>query len=479
MKKFVLLGAALLAGGLLTGCSSNKTSNASESGTVDLTWYITGIPQKDVAKVNEAVNKYTKDKYNVTVSLNQIDWGEYDQKMSALVNAGESFDLAFTASWLGGFNYLTNARKGALYDITELLDNENQGLKAEIYENFWKGSTIDGKIYGVPAQKEIAATEYFVFNKELVDKYDVPYESIKTYDELEPWLKTIKEKEGINPWYMSEGYRNPYKFDELSTSVGINLEGDEGKIVNYYFEKPYVERVEKVRDFMKKGYVNKDAALAKQTDIVGKEWFVTSTVMGPLDTATVKDQVKKDVVVTPMVDSIVTNASAMGGGTVISANSKHPKEAMKLLEAVNTDEKLMNLLSYGIEGTYYEKTGEKTIKWLDAHSNYTMPFYMFGNYFNLYHQEGAPTDEWEVLKSYNEQAEASPALGFNFDTKAVTTQLAALNNVQEEFKALINTGSVETQENLNNMKKKMNAAGLDEFITEMQTQYDSWKKEQK
>lgn len=84
-----------------------------------------------------------------------------------------------------------------------------------------------------------------------------------------------------------------------------------------------------------------------------------------------------------------------------------------------------------------------------------------------------------MLKSYNEQAEASPALGFNFDTKAVTTQLAALNNVQEEFKALINTGSVETQENLNNMKKKMNAAGLDEIITEMQTQYDSWKKEQK
>lgn len=83
------------------------------------------------------------------------------------------------------------------------------------------------------------------------------------------------------------------------------------------------------------------------------------------------------------------------------------------------------------------------------------------------------------MKSYNEQAEASPALGFNFDTKAVTTQLAALNNVQEEFKALINTGSVETQENLNNMKKKMNAAGLDEIITEMQTQYDSWKKEQK
>jgi putative aldouronate transport system substrate-binding protein len=473
MKKALSLGVIGLSALVLGACGGGNA--ADESGSVNLNWYITGIPQKDLGTVNDEVNKYLEDEYDLTVTLNQIDWGEYDQKMSALVNAGESFDLAFTASWLGGFNYLSNARKGALLDITDYLEEDNTALKNEIYENFWKGATIDGKIYGVPAQKEIAATEYFVFNKELVDKYDIPYQDIKNYDDLEPWLETIKEQEGITPWFMAEGYKNPYKFDELSTSVGINLEGNPETIVDYYFETPYIERVEKIREFMQEGYINSDASLAKQTDIVGKDWFVTSTVMGPLDTATVKDQMKKEVVVTPMVDSIVTNASAMGGGTVISANSKHPKEAMKLLEAVNTDEKLMNLLSYGIEGKHYEKTGDDTIKWLDAHSNYTMPFYMFGNYFNLYHQEGAPVDEWDTLKAYNEAAEASPALGFNFDTKNVTTQLAALNNVQEEFKALINTGSVDTQENLENMEKKMKAAGLEQIIEEMQTQYDAWK----
>lgn len=475
-KRKRILGLAIVALALLvTGCGS-KDKTKEKDGPVDLNWYITGIPQKDIDKVNEAVNDYTAEKYNLTVTLNQIDWGEYDQKMSALINAGEKFDLAFTASWLGGFNYLTNARKGGFQDITDYLKEDNKELKATLDEKFWQGAEIDGKVYVVPTQKEIAATEFFVFNKELVDKYKVPYEEIKTYSDLEPWLKLIKEKEDIFPWYMSEGYKNPYEFDELNTSVGINLEGDKDKITDYYFEAPYVERVKKVRDFMQAGYINENAALAKQTDIVGKDWFVTSTVMGPLDTATVKDQVKRDVVVTQMTDSIVTNASAVGSGTVVGANSEHPAEAVKFLEAVNTDPVLMNLLAYGIEGTHYEKTGDNTIKWLDAHSNYTTPYYMFGNYFNLYHAEGAQLDEWDVLKEYNAQATPSPALGFNFDTTNVSTQIAALNNVQEEFKNLINTGSVDPTENLTKMETKMKAAGMDEIIKEMQKQYDQWKK---
>ncbi|MBP1039671.1 ABC transporter substrate-binding protein [Vagococcus sp. BWB3-3] len=468
--------ALLLSLFLLVAACGKKEDKQDASGTVNLTWYMTGIPQKDIDKVNDAVNDYTKEKYNLTVTLNQIDWGEYDQKMSALVNAGETFDLAFTASWLGGFNYLTNARKGGFLDITEYLDGDNSKLKATLDEKFWQGAEIDGQVYVVPTQKEIAATEFFVFNKELVDKYQVPYEDIKTYADLEPWLKKIKEEEDIFPWYMSEGYKNPYEFDELNTSVGINLEGDQNKITDYYFEAPYLERVKNVRKFMEAGYINENAALAKQTDIVGKDWFVTSTVMGPLDTATVEDQVKKEVVVTQMTDSIVTNASAVGAGTVVGANSDHPEEAMKLLEAVNTDPVLMNLLAYGIEGTHYEKTGDDTIKWLDAHSNYTTPYYMFGSYFNLYHAEGAQVDEWEILKEYNATATPSPALGFNFDTTSVSTQIAALNNVQEEFKNLINTGSVDPEENLKKMETKMKAAGLDEVIKEMQSQYDKWKK---
>lgn len=279
MKKALVLGSLLLGGILLTGCGQSNKGDAKGNGTVNLEWYYTGIPQKDLKVVNEEVNKYTKDKYNITVTLNQIDWGEYDQKMSALVNAGEKFDLAFSCSWLGGFNYLNNSRKGAFLDITEYLEEDNKELKDAIYENFWKGATIDGKIYGVPAQKEIAATEYYVYNKELVDKYDVPYQDIRTYDDLEPWLELVKEKENIEPWFMGEAYKNPYEFDDLSNNIGLDLKADQDKIVNYFFEDPYIQRITKVREFMEKGYINKDAALAKGEDIQGRDWLVTSMQM--------------------------------------------------------------------------------------------------------------------------------------------------------------------------------------------------------
>lgn len=82
------------------------------------------------------------------------------------------------------------------------------------------------------------------------------------------------------------------------------------------------------------------------------------------------------------------------------------------------------------------------------------------------------------MAQYNKDATPSPALGFNFDTKNVTTQLAAMNNVVEEFKALINTGSVDVDKTLADMKKKMDAAGQGEIIEEMQKQYDEWKKAQ-
>lgn len=474
LKKMLGILAVGITAVTLSACGNSK-NEASSDKTVNLTWYIDGTPQKDLKKVNKEVNKYLKKKYNLTVTLNQIDWGEYDQKMGTLANSGQKYDLAFTCSWLQSYNYLNNARKGSFLDITKYV-NGNQKLKKTLNSNFWKGATVDGKIYAVPAQKEISATEFFVWNKELVDKYKIPYKAIKTYAQLEPWLKKVKESEGITPWFVNESYSNPTEFDQIAVSEGFNLKGNTNKVVDRYDTKEYREKVEKIREFVKEGYVNSDASLVTANDVVGRKWLVSSTQMSPLDTATIKTNWKTDVVVSPMTDSIVTNASAMGGATAIGANTEHPKEAFKLLTAVNTDAKLMNMLSYGIEGVHYKKTGDDTIKWTNAHDRYNMPFYMFGNYFNLYHQEGAPKNEWKVLKEYNAKAKASPALGFNFDTTSFTTQIAAMQNADDEFEKTLNTGSVDPNSALSKREKKMQAAGAADVIKGMQQQYNKWKK---
>ena len=66
------------------------------------------------------------------------------------------------------------------------------------------------------------------------------------------------------------------------------------------------------------------------------------------------------------------------------------------------------------------------------------------------------------------------ALGFKFDTSKVTNEIAAINNVIEEFKATIYSGSVDVEEYLNKLNKKLKDQGIDRVIEEMQTQLNSW-----
>ena len=121
--------------------------------------------------------------------------------MGVTINSGENFDIAFTSSWAG--DYLGNARKGGFLELNDYLDTTGKDMKEAIDQRFWDGATIDGKIYGVPNQKEISTAPMWVFGNEYIDKYNIPYKELHTLQDLEPWLKVIKENEpGVVPLYI-------------------------------------------------------------------------------------------------------------------------------------------------------------------------------------------------------------------------------------------------------------------------------------
>ena len=66
-----------------------------------------------------------------------IDFGDYTQKMSVIINSGEDYDLAFTCSWAG--DYLGNSRKGAFLELNDMLNSDSGNLLF---------TTIDKKILG-------------------------------------------------------------------------------------------------------------------------------------------------------------------------------------------------------------------------------------------------------------------------------------------------------------------------------------------
>lgn len=481
-KKLAIILVLLLSlSTFLAACSggdSEKTSGskAGEGKPYEITWYTIGTPQKDADKVMEEVSKYTKEKINATVKMRQIDWGDYDQKMQVMIASGESFDIAYTA----GGNYVLNAQKGAFKDLNELLDTHGKELKATIDPAYLEGAKIDGKLYGIPSNKEVGQQSVYVFNKDIVDKYNMDISSIHSLEDLKPLLKTVKENE---PDFTPIATFKPYlPFDyvlEDELPFAFPLEGDKGKVVNIFESDIMMETLKTMHEFYKAGYIKADAATSTDPwPLEVQNWFVRKEMYQPYAELIWSRSAGYNVAVQPMHDPITFNNSVTGAIQAISATSKNPEKAMAFLNLLNTDPYLRNLIDRGIEGVHYEEADNGKIKDLPARiESYNMPSYSLGNHFILKLYENDPEDKWDAFKKFNEASVQAPTLGFYFDTNPVRTEIAAIANVANEYAPPLLTGSVDPEKYLPKANKKFKEAGLDKVLAEIQKQYDEWKKD--
>lgn len=472
LKKIVSFTTCMLAAtGVLMGCSSNPTSSNGEEITT-LKWYAIGGEPKDYDKVVAKANEYLGEKIGVNLDMTFIDYNDYNQKMSVIVNSGEDFDIAFTCSWAG--DYLGNSRKGAFLELDPYLDTLGKEMKEEIDGRFWEGAKIDGKTYAVPTQKELGVAPMWVFTKEYVDKYNIPFNEIHTLEDLEPWLKVIKENEpDVVPLYITKGFSYTVFFDQLVDPVGILLDDNgELKIQNMFETEEMKSALETLRRYYQAGYINADSATAQDDKSIKR--FVTKADGQPYAEEIWSENLGYPVVSSQITDTWITNGSTTGSMMAVSSNSKNKEKAIKFLNLLNTDKELRNLINYGIEGTHYEKVSDNVIKLIDK-SSYDVPYFALGNLFITYVTENEPATKWDEFQDFNDAAKVSPALGFKFNSKEVSTEIAAVNNVLEEFKSTLYSGSVDVDEYLGKLNQKLKQQGLDKIITEMQKQVDEWK----
>lgn len=479
-KKIVAIAACamLTATTILTGCgNSNSAAGKGKDDVTTLTWYSIGKEPTDLKLVVDEANKYLEEKINVNLDMKFIDFGDYNQKMSVIINSGEDYDLAFTCSWAG--DYLGNARKGAFLELDSYLDNQGKDMKTAIDQRFWDGAKVDGKTYAVPNQKELGVAPMWVFTKEYVDKYKIPYENLHTLEDLEPWLKVIKEKEpGVTPLYITKGFSFTTFFDQLVDPAGILLTDKGLKIQNMFETEEMKKTLDTLRRFYKEGYINADSATAQDDKTVKR--FVTKGDGQPYADTLWSKTLGKKVVSSTITDTWITNGSTTGSMIAVSKNSKNPEKAVEFLNLLNTDAKLRNLLNYGIEGTHYEKVSDNQIKLIEPEKKkYDVPYFAMGNLFITDVLDEEPKDKWAAFEKFNDDAKVSPALGFKFNTEKVTNEIAAINNVLEEFKATLYSGSVDVNDYLGKLNAKLKEQGLDKVLQEMQSQVDEWKKTQK
>lgn len=262
VKRILAAGCAvLMTASLMAGCGKKAETNSSGEEIVELTWYQVGDNQKDDSAVLEEVNKYTEEKIGVKLNIVKVGWGDYNQKMQVVINTGDAWDMCFTCSWTN--DYLQNAQKGAFLELDDLLKEEGSEMYDLIDSRFWEAAKVGGKIYGVPSEKEIGNMPMWVFTKELVDKYSIPYEDLHSLEDLEPWLQMIKEKEpDVVPMYLTKDYSAPTYMDKIQDPIGIEYGDDSLTVQNVFDTEKMQSTLDTMRKYYEAGYINKDAATA-------------------------------------------------------------------------------------------------------------------------------------------------------------------------------------------------------------------------
>jgi putative aldouronate transport system substrate-binding protein len=501
MKSFFKMSLVfLMVMALLVGCAAPKNEDAAAPAgdakqtsaeqsleTVDLSWYFIGNgQQEDVAKVETEANAYLAQKgLNVNLTLQCFDWGSYDQKMRTMIAAREEFDISFTSSWTN--NYQQQAVKGAFVPLNDLFDQFAPQTKAMLGDDFLAGSQIDGINYAIPANKEKAHQWGFIIRKDLIEKYNLDITGIKTLDDIEPLLAVIKENEPSIYALEALNGESPFKlmdFDRVGDDKYPGVVWNDSSDLQVFneFEAPETLALFKtMHDYYNKGYVRQDGATVTDfnADLSAGKIFASVKSLKPGKDAEMSVSTGYPWVQVNITNPIISNRDTSGSMQAISTTSKNPERALMVLELFNTDPYFNNLINFGIEDVHYTKISDVQIEAAVDSGKYNPGTgWMFGNQFINYLWSNEDPQKWEQFKSFNEAAAGTNTLGFIFDPSAVKNEIAACNNIWDQYVPALETGTVDPEEYLPMAIKAFKDAGADKIIAEKQKQLDAWKAKQ-
>ena len=512
MKKVLaLLTSALLMFSLLAACggsdssapstggssSQGTSSSGSEStggGEVD---YSTQDPYTvhmlvfgeaataDVDMVAEALSELSVAKFNTTIKYTKVGFGSYLQQLNLMLSSGEDLDI-FTN--MGALS--TYAANGQLLALDDLLAEYGQATLNAISEDDWRCVTVDGKIYGIPGNKDKAASYGVSFTKSMLDELDVDVATIKTLDDVHDVLVLAKEK-FPNAYGMASNvgsmWTNMPFVDSLGTTssfLGVIMDayGTDLTVENLFDSDEYYEIAETMYNWNQEGLLMPDGSTNTETHIslrASGMMFANFATMKPgFDEQEARSSGVETVSIELYPALSFTNSVAMGWS--IAPNSKDPGRAMQILDWLYNDPAAANICMYGVEGVHWEIKDEAQglvgyPEGMDAAtSGYAQLTWAWPNQLNGYVWENDPPDIWKQMDEFNKTATPSAAKGFTFDSAPVINQITACTNVTDKYHNALMNGQLDPATTIPQFVAELESAGLQDIINEKQAQLDAW-----
>lgn len=460
---------------------SNSSSGTSNDAPYELTYAVMATgPVNDAELVAEEISKITKLKINATVKLLFIGSAQWAQQTNLMLSGNEKLDLLMTNAFIN--HYTGQVSKKQIIPLDDLLAKYGQGIQEVLDKEVLDATRIGGKLYGIPSVRSFSVAFGFVARQDLIEKYQIDISKVKEWADLEQVFKTIKEKEPkMSP--VTKGVMTPAiamindKFDMLGDSIGVvDIRNNDLKVINLFETKDYIDSITMARKWYKAGYIQKDIATTQEegNNVVkaGQAFGMFGTVQ-PGGDASSTQATGKPIISIQMTQPITQTYNASGFMTSIGINSGNPEKTMQFLNLLYTDKEIMNLLANGIEGKHYVKKVDNMIGFPEGTPTYMFNNWQQGNNALTYIWEGTDPQLWEKMKQFDASAIKSNSYGFSFDTTPVKTEIAAVNNVVNQYRNGLETGTVDPSK-LEDFNSKLKAAGLTEIIAEKQKQLDEW-----
>lgn len=470
---------------------SAKNSATSDSGKLDtskeveLVMYVIGDRPAGQDVVDENLNKLLKQKLNCTLNINWIPWADYTNKYPLLFSSGEEFDMAYTAIWL---NFSSLVRKGAFMSLDDLWPAYAPKNFSRQSDSAKQEANIDGHYYCVPTMLATYDAYGPLYRTDILKGTDWNGK-MENFQDIEKYCDLVKKtnpemqpidifssgSEWDDTWMRSLGYRSTT--GATNDFLFFDPNQDNPKLFSYYESDKTPEFLDMMTRWNEKEFFPKSAL--SDTDSTktqnGKAAMRTVNIDKYQNYATIHPEwtykyvnFVKDVAHQPY------SQNAM----VIPTTSKNPERAMALWDLITNDKEVYDAFYYGVLNTTYTLNDKGEYKITDT-NNYAVSNMWAARTMEFNRNvEGTPVDYNTMKQGFETNIKAGQGsekyAAFTIDTSSIETEYAACQNVQQQYWWPLELGYTDAKKGLQEYKKKMEAAGIENIRKEIQRQLDEY-----
>lgn len=465
--------------------ASGENESAGDMPNLVVSYAYAEVPA-DIDKIEAALSEMTKEKIGCTVTLEAFTYGNINDQLTLMLSSpSEQLDVMFGRFYGTGISGYVS--KGQLTGLNDLLDEYGQGIKEVIGQDYLDAAAIDGEVYGVTTCRDLGAQVAFLFRKDIIDELGIDLSGVRAYEDLTPVFEQIHEAHpelyvtggaAVQPSFFIKQFKS---VDFLADKLGVLMDYKEPVVSNLFESQDFRDLVELTTKWNQAGYIYPDITTdsSNSVQMLLSNGLAASYMQSWKPGAIVENQntVQNYELAAAVIDEPAAfTMSVQSWMWTIPTNSKYPEKAMEFMNLLYTDEEVVNLLSYGIEGEHYVVTedgfaanGPQSAGYADKAA------WKAGNAYLAHVWEGDEADLYEKLKAFNDSADTTCAMGFVMDNSSVSTEYTALQSVLAQYETLLEWGFAgDVDATIQEFNDALYEAGLQAYMDEKQRQLDEF-----